>query len=348
MIRYRDIVIVPTLDALDDSDPDILFNALTTPRHVDPSYLNLMNTNYLHYLIKRGSTFTPQFRAFFFQHLLLSCPFVHSQEFADYVGSRANARLRLLYDEVLQQRGNLTLKQRCRLRIKQTIHQYPVDVRKLSSLPASLQSYLSFDLFHPNFVQMTLAKLNQVQGRVKPSFFDELQFHEHNFELVNGHFDWEDQIPDEMDEDEDELEPVRVSFHWRIIVSRVARHSRMITMITTTKMPIYSTKKNSTRTITTTTRKKNGDLSSRSSLFVVGIWFQREVCCFGWFSIERYVQYKWIFDTVPGRDLISAASLPRGERRSLALSIIDSGQIYSTDLPGCPSFQSLFVRSSRY
>jgi hypothetical protein len=210
LIRYRDTVIVPTLDALDDSDPDILFNALTTPRHVNPAHLDTMNTNYLHYLIKRASTFSPQLRAFFFKHLILSCPVLHSKEFTKQMEVRENTRLRLLYDEVLEQRGTLTLKQRCRLRIKQVINQYPVDIKKLSSLPSSLQLYLSFDLFHPNFVQMTLTKLNQVQGRVKPTFFDELQFHEYNYEQINAHFDWEDQVPDEMDADDDDHEPVSV------------------------------------------------------------------------------------------------------------------------------------------
>jgi hypothetical protein len=131
------------------------------------------------------------------------------------MNSIKNARLRCLYDEILEKRTFLTLKQRCRLLIKQSINKYPMDIQNLTQLPTTLQYYLSFDFFNPNFVQITLDKLNKVNGRMKPSFFDELQFHEHGFELINGHNDWEDQIPEDMDyenEDDNDDEPVRFIF----------------------------------------------------------------------------------------------------------------------------------------
>ena len=129
------------------------------------------------------------------------------------MNSIKNTRLRCLYDEILEKRTFLTLKQRCRLMIKQSIKNYPLDIQNLTQLPITLQYYLSFDFFNPNFVQMTLDKLNKVNGRIKPSFFDELQFHEHGLEQINGHNDWEDQIPEDMDyenEDDNDDEPVRL------------------------------------------------------------------------------------------------------------------------------------------
>jgi hypothetical protein len=113
----------------------------------------------------------------------------------------------------LEKRTFLTLKQRCRLLIKDSINQYPLDIKNLIQLPLTLQYYLSFDFLNPNFVQITLDKLNHVNGRIKPSFFDELQFHEHSFEQMNGQNDWEDQIPEEMDQenDDDDDEPVKAN-----------------------------------------------------------------------------------------------------------------------------------------
>jgi hypothetical protein len=124
-----------------------------------------------------------------------------------------NIRLRSLYNELLENRTFLTLKQRCRLLIKESIQHYPLDIKKLNQLPLSLHYYLSFDFLNPNFVQITLNNLNQADGRIKPSFFDELQFHEHHQEYVNGQNDWEDQIPEDMDDqdhdDDENDEPVR-------------------------------------------------------------------------------------------------------------------------------------------
>ncbi|KAF9758219.1 hypothetical protein NGRA_3230 [Nosema granulosis] len=48
---------------------------------------------------------------------------------------------------------------------------------------------------------MTSEKLNQVHGQLKPLFSDELQFREHGLEQINGHYDSEDQQPDETDDD---------------------------------------------------------------------------------------------------------------------------------------------------
>jgi len=204
ILRYRDSVIIPCFDMTDDSENDILSNSTITAKNVSPFYLDALNTNYFHYLIKRSSTFTTQFRTFFFQHLICSSPILHTEEFLDYVRTRKNVRLRNLYDQLLEQKCSLTLKQRCRLKIKQNIRHYPNDIRILNDLPPTLQSYLSFDLFHPNFVSMTLQKLTEAQAKIKPLLFDELQFHEHGLEDVNGHYDWEDQIPDdEVDQGEE-------------------------------------------------------------------------------------------------------------------------------------------------
>jgi hypothetical protein len=163
-------------------------------------------------LIKRASTFSPLFRSFFFNHLNLCYPLLHKIQFRNHVNSIKNIRLRSLYDELIEKRTFLTLKQRCRLLIKEYIQQYPLDIKKLNQLPLTLQYYLSFDFLNPNFVQIILDKLNQVHGRIKPSFFDELQFHEHNQEHVNGQNDWEDQIPEDIDDqdhdDHDNDEPV--------------------------------------------------------------------------------------------------------------------------------------------
>jgi len=130
------------------------------------------------------------------------------------MNSIKNVRLHSLYDEILEQRTFLTLKQRCRLLIKESINKYPLNIKDLIQLPLTLQYYLSFDLLNPNFVQIIFYKLNQVNGRIKPTFFDELQFHEHGLEQINGHNNWEDQIPEDMDygnddDDDDDDEPVK-------------------------------------------------------------------------------------------------------------------------------------------
>lgn len=219
IIRYRDIFIIPTPDTSDDNDNDndILPNSLLTTtmtknlQSINPSYLDSINNNYIYYLIKRASTFSPLFRSFFFNHLNLCCPLLHKKEFFDHMNSMKNVRLHTLYNEIIEKRSFLTLKQRCRLLIKNTINKYPLDIQNLIQLPSTLQYYLSFDFLNPNFVQIILEKLNQVNARIKPIFFDELQFHEHGLEQINGHNDWEDQIPEDMDyedENDDNDEPV--------------------------------------------------------------------------------------------------------------------------------------------
>jgi len=209
IIRYRDTFIIPTPDPSDDNDNenDILPNSLLTTKtiqNINPYYLDSINNDYIYYLIKRASTFTPIFRSFFFNHLNICCPLLHKIEFINYINSIKNVRLRTLYDEILEKRTFLTLKQRCRLIIKESINKYPLDIKNLIQLPLTLQYYLSFDLLNPNFVQIILDKLNQVNGRIKPLFFDELQFHEHPAEQINGQTDWEDQIPEDMDFENDD------------------------------------------------------------------------------------------------------------------------------------------------
>ncbi|CAF3398844.1 unnamed protein product [Rotaria sp. Silwood1] len=204
MIRYRDIFIVPSSDTANDSDNDILPNSLTKikiDQNLSPNYFDSLNNNYIYYLIKRTSTFSPLFRSFFLNHLYLSCPLLHKSQFINHKNSIKNIRLRSLYDEIFEQRTFLTLKQRCRLIIKDSINKYPLDIKNLIQLPLTLQYYLSFDFLNPNFVQITLDKLNNVDARIKPLFFDELQFHEHDLEQINGHNDWEDQIPEDVDYD---------------------------------------------------------------------------------------------------------------------------------------------------
>ena len=120
------------------------------------------------------------------------------------MNSIKNIRLRSLYDEILEKRTFLTLKQRCRLLIKESINQYPLDIKSLYQLPLTLQYYLSFDFLNPNFIYIIFDKLNKVDGRIKPSFFDELQFHEYDLEQINGPNEWEDQIPGDMDYDNDD------------------------------------------------------------------------------------------------------------------------------------------------
>jgi len=217
IIRFRDTFIFPISDSSDDNDNDILSNSLLTTniktiQCISPNYLDSINNNYIYYLIKRASTFSPVFRSFFYNHLNISCPLLHKKEFLNHINSIKNVHLHLLYDEIIEKRPFLTLKQRCRLVIKESINQYPLDIKQLIQLPSTLQYYLSFDFLNPNFVQIILDKLNQVNGRIKPIFFDELQFHEHSFEQINGHNDWEDQIPEDIDyenENDDDDEPVK-------------------------------------------------------------------------------------------------------------------------------------------
>ncbi|UJR26728.1 hypothetical protein I4U23_008043 [Adineta vaga] len=207
ILHFRDTFIIASLEAPDDNDDDILPNSFATTtttksqQNVSPKYLSSIHENYIYYLIKRASTFSSLFRSFFFNHLNVCCPLIHKSDFINHVNLIKNVRLHSLYDEILEKRTFLTLKQRCRLLIKESIRKYPLDIKSLTQLPMTLQYYLSFDLFHPNFVQITLDKLDQVNGRIKPLFFDELQFHDHGLEQINGHNEWEDQIPDDMDYD---------------------------------------------------------------------------------------------------------------------------------------------------
>ena len=220
IIRYRDTCLVPITDLSSndiDNDHDILPDSLSITnkisQNINPIYLDNLNNNYIYYIIKRASTFSSLFRSFFYNHLNLSCPLLHKIDFENHRNSIKNIRLRSLYDELIEKRSFLTLKQRCRLLIKESINKYPLDIEKLIQLPLTLQYYLSFDLLNPNFIQIILTKLNQFNGRIKPTFFDELQFHEHNYEQINAHHDWEDQIPDDIDydnNDDDENEPVKI------------------------------------------------------------------------------------------------------------------------------------------
>ncbi|CAF3402899.1 unnamed protein product [Rotaria socialis] len=211
-IRYRDVFVVLCTDSANNSDNDIFANSLTaikTNEHLSTKYLDLTNNSYIYYLIKRASTFSPLFRSFFFNHLYLSCPLLHKIEFFNEKNLTQNVRLRSLYDQIFEQRTFLTLKQRCRLLIKESINNYPIDIKNLKQIPPTLQYYLSFDFLNPNFVQITLDKLNKSNARIKPSLFDELQFHEHGLAQINGHNDWEDQIPEDIDYDNehDDNEP---------------------------------------------------------------------------------------------------------------------------------------------
>lgn len=255
IIRFRDTLIIPTTDRDDDDDDDerdLLPSSVIPTKiasKINPIYFDSINENYIIYLIKRASTFTPVFRSFFFNHLNLSCPFLHKLPFENQFRSIRNLRLRSLYEELIDKRAFLTLKQRCRLLIKQSINQYPLDITKLVQLPITLQNYLSFDLLNPNFVQLTFKQLNESEGRIKPTFFDELQFHEHNDEQINGHHDWEDQVPEEMEDDGDEDDndqPVRTkSFRRYTNLFIILRMNTMMPML------IYSMKKVSIQIITT-------------------------------------------------------------------------------------------------
>ena len=168
------------------------------------TYLDSINKTYIYYIIKRASTFSSLFRSFLFRHLNLCCPLLHKSEFFIHKDSIKNVRLRVLYNEICEQRTFLTLKQRCRLVIKESIRRYPADIKCFVHLPLTLQYYLSFDFLNPKFVQITLDKLNHVDGRIKPLFFDELQFHEHGLEEINGYNDWEDQIPEDIEYENDD------------------------------------------------------------------------------------------------------------------------------------------------
>lgn len=132
----------------------------------------------------------------------------------DSYRSIQNHRLKNLYDELRETQTFLTLKQICRLKVKQSIQFYPTDIEQLKQLPLTLQYYLSFDLLNPQFIQILLDKFQQVNGRVKPTYYDDLQFHEHNYEQINAHQEWEDQMPEDIDfeneedDDNDEDRPV--------------------------------------------------------------------------------------------------------------------------------------------
>lgn len=210
-VRFRDVLIIPSSTSFDDDETQ---SKPSVQQQVNSSYYDTLNKNYFNYLIKRSSTFSSTFRKFFFQYFNVSCAYFYTDEFIRYYKSIQNQRLKILYDELIENRTFLSLKQLCRLKIKETIRFYPTDIRQLRQLPLTLQYYLSFDLLQPDFAQILLEKFQQVDGRIKPGFFDELQFHEHNYDHINAHQDWEDQVPEDIDyenegdEDNDDDQPV--------------------------------------------------------------------------------------------------------------------------------------------
>ena len=173
-----------------------------------------------------------------------------------------NDGLRASYDDVVEKRMCITLKDRCRLLIKQSVGQYPSDIEQLSQLPLTLRYFLSFDILNPNFVALTLERLNRVEGRMQPSFFDELQFHEHALEHINGHHDWEDLIPEDMDQEEDDEDAASVRRSSLDVTLARLSDARRISMTT---MWIFSTKRICIP-ISPTTTKTNGDQSSWSTV----------------------------------------------------------------------------------
>jgi hypothetical protein len=265
---------------------------------ISPTYFDSINDSYIYYLIKRASTFSPLFRSFFFNHLNICCPLLHKPEFVKHRNSVKNVRLHCLYDEILEKRTFLTLKQRCRLLIKESINKYPLDIKTLIQLPLSLQYYLSFDFLNPNFVHIILDKLNQVNGRIKPSFFDELQFHEHGFEQINGHNDWEDQIPEDMDyedEDDDNDDEVVKSFCFISVWIFVSSSFRNIMMIM--EMLIFLMKKDFIQIMT---KKMNGDRLYKSDILngcvYSCIYLFKKKFCFLFFCDLYSDRKKYIID----------------------------------------------------
>lgn len=207
------MIIIPSSTSFEDDD-NAAHSKPSTEQQISPTYYDATNKNYFNYLIKRSSTFHSLFRKFFFQYLNVTCSYFYSDEFLRYYKSIQNQRLKSLYDELFENRTFLSLKEICRLKIKETIRFYPTDIQQLEQIPLTLRYYLSFDLLHPDFVRILLEKFQQVDGRIKPLFFDELQFHEHNYEHINAHQDWEDQVPEDIDyenegdEDNDDDQPV--------------------------------------------------------------------------------------------------------------------------------------------
>ncbi|CAF1583244.1 unnamed protein product, partial [Didymodactylos carnosus] len=89
-IRYRDSFIIPPCDITDDSDNDILPNSLTINKSseiIGPTYLDTLNKNYIYYLIKRASIFSPLFRSFLFNRLNICCPLLHKSQFLNHMNS---------------------------------------------------------------------------------------------------------------------------------------------------------------------------------------------------------------------------------------------------------------------
>ncbi len=195
LIRFRDHFIV------DYNIMSNIFRLKINPEIFNNAYKDEANNNYIEYLIKRASTFSDTFRSFFLIHLNCCCPYLHTKEFIQVACSTSNVNLRHLYDQLIEQsRTLLTLKQRCRLLIKESLNRFPSDLQSLTQLPISLRYFASFDLLNPNFPQITLNTLTKVGGRIVPNLFDKILFMEHLSERTSTFTDSENETSEYSDD----------------------------------------------------------------------------------------------------------------------------------------------------
>ncbi|CAF0850121.1 unnamed protein product [Didymodactylos carnosus] len=116
--------------------------------------------------ISCATCFDPVFQNFLLHHLHSSYKITHNQKFIEKIRSKRNLSLNQMYDKLFH--SKLSLKEQCRLVIKDRIKSYPNDVKKLSILPLTLINYCTYDFFDPNYAQIVNDKVTKHGGKVMP------------------------------------------------------------------------------------------------------------------------------------------------------------------------------------
>ncbi|CAF0889766.1 unnamed protein product [Didymodactylos carnosus] len=170
ILRYRDVMTIVLPEEQEGEK-------------ISPLYLDNCAETYMEYLLQQTSRFNDQFKIFFLKHIHLTYEPLHSKNFIEQARLKTNLKLNQLYDQLLQ-KNVLSLKERCRLLIKQNIDFYPNNLKKLP-ITSTLIDFCSYDLFNKNFVQLTINKLKNEKARIKPLHFDAHQFQEYFPHLQN-------------------------------------------------------------------------------------------------------------------------------------------------------------------
>ncbi|CAF0936510.1 unnamed protein product [Didymodactylos carnosus] len=121
---------------------------------------------FIHTIIKLLPSFDPLFQHFLLHHLHSSYKIIHNQAFIEELRSEHDLSSNQMYDKLFQ--STLSLKEQCRLIIKDRVKSYPHDVKKLTMLSSTLLNYCTYDIFNPNYAQIISDRVAKYNGKVMP------------------------------------------------------------------------------------------------------------------------------------------------------------------------------------